>query len=71
MLNRVAIEVGSEKANRDFLKVYSGFTRRKACQDFDLAGFKITLLIAKRSCFTLIPNRFAATCCFEIQKPAS
>ena len=29
MLNRVAIEVGSEKANRDFLKVYSGFTRAK------------------------------------------
>ena len=29
MLNRVAIEIGSEKANRDFLKVYSGFTRAK------------------------------------------
>jgi hypothetical protein len=29
MLDRVAIEIGSEKTNRDFLKVYNGFTRAK------------------------------------------
>lgn len=29
MLARVAMEIGTEKANRDFLKVYNGFTRAK------------------------------------------
>ena len=29
MLGRVAIEIGSEKANRDFLSVYNDFTRAK------------------------------------------
>jgi len=31
MLNRVAIEVGSEKANRDFLKVYGRNKHREGC----------------------------------------
>jgi hypothetical protein len=30
MLGRVAVEIGSEKANRDFLSVYNDFTRAKA-----------------------------------------